>query len=301
MANINRFDLNLLRVFAAIYREGSVTRAAAKLNLTQPAISHALARLRALLGDPLFERRGRALVPTVMARSLADPVEEALGALESALGEAGRFEPQEARRRFVVGTRDVLEATILPALMRRIQAAAPSVELASVRADRRSLESGLASGAIDAALDVLLPLSAAIRHRRVETGRLVVVARRRHKAIGRSLDLRTYLAQEHILVSSRRQGGGIEDLELARLGLERRVRLRCQHYFAACRVAAESDLIVTMPERYARLVNSPAFGTRILPLPIEARGLELYLYWHAGTDKDPAGRWLRAQLLEAFL
>ncbi len=300
MVHLNCLDLNLLPVFDVIYREGSVTRAAEKLNLTQPAISHALGRLRLLLEDPLFERLGRSLVPTAKARSLADPVRQALRSLDVALTQIGRFEPQRAERRFVIGTRDVLESTILPALMQRIGAVAPLVEVASVRADRRLLESGLASGQIDVAMDMLLPLSEEIHRRRVDTDRLVVVARRGHREIAASLDLQTYLRLDHILVSSRRHGGGLEDLELARLGLERRVRLRCQHYFAACRVASETDMIVTMPERYARIINHDTFGNQILPMPIEGQAMELYLYWHASADDDPAISWLRSQLLETL-
>lgn len=298
MVHINRFDLNLLVVFDAVYREGSATKAAEKLNLTQPAISHALARLRTLVDDPLFERMGRSLVPTAAARSLVDPVRQALRTLDMALTHLGQFDPRKAERRFVIGARDVLEATILPALMQHISASAPLVDVASVRADRKLLESGLASGLIDVAMDMLLPLSEDIRRRRVEMDRLVVVARRGHNAIADSLDLPTYLRLDHILVSSRRHGGGLEDLELARLGLQRRVRLRCQHYFAACRVASQTELVVTMPERYARIINLDNFGNQILPMPIEAQTMDLYLYWHASADDDPANRWLRSQLIE---
>lgn len=170
-----------------------------------------------------------------------------------------------------------------------------------MRADRRSLENGLAAGAIDVAMDILLPLSEDIRRRRVEFDRLIVVARRGHPEIGPDLDLATYLRLGHILVSSRRQGGGIEDLELAQLGLQRRVRLRCQHYFAACRVASQTDLIVTMPERYASIISGSGVDTQILPMPIEARPLELYLYWHFSAEEDPANRWLRSQLLETLI
>lgn len=296
MVHISRFDLNLLTIFDAVYRDASVTRAAARLNLSQPAVSHALARLRALLDDPLFEKQGRALAPTAAARSLIDPVRQALRTLEVAFTQVDKFDAASAERRFVVGTRDVLESTVLPALMQRIGAAAPMVQIASVRADRQSLESGLSSGSIDVAMDVLLPLSDDIRKVRMEADRLVVVARAGHPHIAESLDLATYMRQRHVLVSSRRQGGALEDLELARLGLHRRVGLRCQHYFAACRVASQTDLVVTMPERYARIINERAFDNQILPMPIDAQTLDLYLYWHASADLDPANRWLRAQL-----
>lgn len=295
--HIRRIDLNLFVVFDAIYTEGGITRASEKLNLTQPAISHALARLRERFGDALFEREGRAMVPTPLARNLIGPVRRALRELEIVLGDIDRFDPASTERRFTLGVRDVLEGTLLPPLMQAVSAMAPRVDVAAVRPDRRQLEAELAAGTLDVAVDVLLPLSDAIVRRRLQLDRLVVLARADHPRVGAQLDLDTYLAQDHVLVSSRRSGPGLEDMELSRLGLHRRVRLRCQHYFAACRVVAHSDLLLTMPEGYARITNS-AFGNRILPLPLDLPGLDAYLYWHGNVENDPANRWLRERLFE---
>src|SRR5205823_6204975 len=163
--HISRIDLNLFTVFEAINSEGSVTRASQKLNRTQPAISHALGRLRQQFGDPLFVRQGHAMVSTPLARSIIEPVRQSLRGFE---------------------------------------------------------------GTLDGAIDVLLPLSPEVRHTRILVDKTVVVARKGHPALGNSIDLDTYLGQEHILVSSRRKGPGLEDVELSRLGLRRRIRLRCQ-------------------------------------------------------------------------
>jgi len=127
----------------------------------------------------------------------------------------------------------------------------------------------------------------------------VVVARIGHPGVKRGLDLETYLSHEHILVSSRRRGFAVEDYELSRHGLKRRIRLRCQHYFAACRVVSETDLILTMAERYARIVNR-LFRNRVLPFPLDVPDYDAYLYWHANADGDPANRWLREQLVDAL-
>ena len=127
----------------------------------------------------------------------------------------------------------------------------------------------------------------------------MVVARPRHPAVKRELGLETYLSLEHILVSSRRRGLSVEDYELSRNGLKRRIRLRCQHYFAACRVVSETDLILTMAERYARIVNG-LFRNRLLPFPLEVPNYDAYLYWHANAEADPANRWLRNLLIAAF-
>lgn len=296
---LGRVDLNLLVVFDAIYTERGITRVATQLHLTQPAISHSLARLRVLFKDELFARKGRAMVPTPLARNLIEPVRRALRGLEVTLNELESFDPASTQKRFTLAVRDVFEAPLLPDLMRAIGRSAPAVDVAAVQVERRELESELASGTLDAALDVLLPLSDQIKRRRIRLDRMVVVARAGHPALKRGLNLATYLKQDHVLVSSRRSGPGLEDVELSRQGLSRRIRLRCQHYFAACRTVGETDLLLTMPGHYARIANKP-FGNRILPLPFEMPALDAYLYWHANVDREPANRWLREKLIAAF-
>lgn len=296
---LDRIDLNLFVVLDAIFSEGGITRASEKLHLTQPAVSHALNRLRRLFDDPLFVREGRSLVPTPLARGLIEPVRAALRGLEVTLSESSRFDPASMRRRFTIGVRDVLEARLLPALMQRIAREAPNVEIAAVRADRRELESELARGTLDAAIDMLLPLSGAVRRQRVVEDALVVVAREGHPRAGPPLDLATYLRLDHVLTSSRRSGQSLEDQELSRQGLQRRVRLRCQHYFSACRVVSQTDLVLTMPESYARIA-SRQWNHQLLPFPLPTPTLDALLYWHVQADSDPANRWLRERLLETF-
>jgi DNA-binding transcriptional LysR family regulator len=297
--HLSRIDLNLFVVFDAIYTEGGITRASKRLSLTQPAISHALGRLRELFDDPLFVRQGQAMVPTSMARVMIDPVRQSLQGFESTLQRIDRFDPATARKRFTVGMRDLRELTVLPSLLRAVTGQAPFIDITVVRAERRRLEAELAAGTLDAAIDVHLALSDQVQRQLVNTERLVVIARPLHPAVKRGLDLDTYLSQEHILVSSRRRGLGFEDYELSRRGLKRRIRLRCQHYFAACRVVSETDLILTMAERYARIVNR-MFRNRVLPFPLEVPGYDAYLYWHASAEADPANRWLRNLLIGAF-
>jgi len=297
--HLSRLDLNLFVVFDAVYTEGGITAASKRLNLTQPAISHALGRLRELFGDALFVRQGRGIVPTPLARQMIDPVRQALQGLETTLQRTGRFDAATSRKHFTVGMRDVRELNVLPALLRNVMRAAPQVDISVVRAERKQLEAELAAGRLDAAIDIRLALSDEVRCQQVDSDRMVVVARARHPVVKRGLDLATYLGQEHILVSSRRRGFAFEDYELSRHGLQRRIRLRCQHYFAACRVVSENNLILTMAERYARIVNQQ-FGNRILPFPLEIPDYDGYLYWHANADADPANQWLREQLMVAL-
>ncbi|MFA9216073.1 MAG: LysR family transcriptional regulator [Sphingomonadaceae bacterium] len=295
--HISRVDLNLFIVFEAIYAEGSITRASLKMNLTQPAISHALNRLRQLFDDPLFERQGHVMVPTPLARSIIEPVRASLRGFEVTLNGVERFDPASSERTFSLALRDVLEASVLPPLMANLAQAAPGVGLNTLQVGRREMEGELAAGTLDAAIDVLLPLAPEIRHARLVMDKTVVLVRRDHPKIQGALDLDTYLQQEHILASSRRRGPGLEDFELSRLGLQRRIRLRCQHYFAACRVVSQTDLALTMPERLAQVVNQQ-FGNQILPFPLTIPSLDIYLYWHANVDTDPANQWLRAQIMQ---
>ncbi|WP_394777848.1 LysR family transcriptional regulator [Undibacterium sp.] len=297
--HISKIDLNLFTVFEAIYTEGSVTRASQQLHLTQPAISHSLNRLRQLFDDPLFVRQGHAMVSTPLARSIIEPVRQALRGLEVTLADTGKFDPSQAAKQFTLALRDVLESTVLPPLLETVTRQAPHIDLAAIQVERRELVSELAAGTLDVAIDMLLPLPNDIRREKISQDTTVVLARQGHPAVKGKLDLETYLEAEHILASSRRKGPGLEDFELSRLGLQRRIRLRCQHYFAACRVVSQTDLLLTMPEGYARIANLQ-FGNQILPLPIPMPSWDVYLYWHQNVENDPANRWLREQVAQAF-
>ena len=191
---LSRIDLNLFVVFDAIYSEGSITAAARQLNLTQPAVSHALGRLRTLFDDPLFERRGQGMAPTPLARSLAGEVRGALQSFARTLQDTPHFDPTNTTRRFTIGMRDALESTLLPPLMARVTAMAPHVEIAAIRFDRREMESELLAGTLDAAIDILLPVSPAIHHAAFMSDPMVVLARRDHPLVKKELTLERYLA-----------------------------------------------------------------------------------------------------------
>lgn len=290
--NIARIDLNLFVVFEAIYREGSISRAANRLNLTQPAVSHALARLRDRLDDPLFVRRGHQMVATPRARSLADPVREALIGLQHCLSGEQAFDPSSARRTFVLGLRDGLEACVLPPLMRYIEQYAPGIEIQSVTVARRDLARELAVGRLDMAMDVQLPSAAEVQQQALMDASLVVLMRKEHPLAGGTLTSKRYLDARHVLVSSRRRGPGLEDFGLAQLGLKRELGLRCQHYQAAFEVVAGTDLLLTLPQMLAqRLAGGDRFVSRKLPVALPSMGL--YLYWHRDLESDAAHVWLR--------
>jgi len=293
---LHQVDLNLLVVFDAIHREQNLTRAAEKLGLSQPAMSHALSRLRELFQDPLFARSGRQMAPTPFARSLIVPVREALMNLERSLFPNQHFDPSQSARRFVVGLRDALETVWLPHLMEELQGEAGQLSLVSTRVARAELETELISGALDLAIEIPVPVSSAVRHQPVaDTERLVVVARKGHPVI-KGLDLARYLAQTHVVVSSRRRGPALEDMVLRQSGARRRVTLRCQNYHAAFQVVKSTDLLLTLPERLAKALNT-GFDNVLLAFPTEAPALAIHMYWHSAMDNDPANAWLREQVL----
>ncbi len=184
-----RLDLNLLVVLDTIIQEGGVTRAASRLNLTQPAISHALARLRLLFDDELFTRKGRDMIPTPLCRSLAEPTRRSLRVLEATLQNATRFDPQTIARQFTIGIRDVMEASVIAPLVRGIGGEAPLVDITCTHVDRSSLEEALTSGSVDVAIDIFLLLPDPIQRRRLEAAELCVIARRNHPLVKQGLTL----------------------------------------------------------------------------------------------------------------
>jgi DNA-binding transcriptional LysR family regulator len=299
MIDVRKLDLNLLVVLEAIHGAGGVSRAAERLNLTQPAISHALARLRGHFGDPLFVRQGRSLVPTPLTRGLIEPLRRSLGELGLLLGETPPFAPATATARLTLAMRDPVELLLLPRLMPMLAREAPGIDLRVVQVARRNLPSALAAGTLDLALDVALPAADGVERQRIAADDLVVVVRAGHPRIRKGFDLDDYLREQHVMVTSRRKGPGFEDLVLGEHGLQRHVRLRCRNHLAAWRVVSESDLVLTMAARYVGVLDLGT-GNRVLPLPVATPTFELYLYWHETADNAPANRWLRGLVQQSF-
>ena len=292
--NLARVDLNLFVVFDAIYREGSLTRAAEKLYLSQPAVSHALARLREQFNDPLFERAGKGVIPTPLAKATIERVRAALQSLETTLTDGLVFDPANASRVFNIAMRDMLETTLLPPMMERLEQQAPSVQLRSLRVPRREVESALAAGQLDFAADILLPVSQDICHQCIATQGMMVVMQPQHPLAQADWSLSAYLSAQHVQVSGRAEGLGAEDVALAKAGHSRRIALRCQNYHAAMQVLKHTTLLLTLPESLARQLD----GFVVRPLPFDLLPMELYLYWHRKAEADPAVMWLRDVLLQ---
>lgn len=294
-----KIDLNLFVVFDAIYCEGNITKAASALNLSQPAVSHALGKLRNNFDDALFVRKGNEMRPTAVAKNVIADVREALHQLQVCLVQSRQFEPLTSRKHFTLSLHGLLEATYLPLLMQSLSNESPHINLQSSRRVRRSdLENKLACGDIDLAIDTLLPVSENILHTQIEQDKMVVVARNNHPALDKQLDIATYLAQDHVLVSSRSTGPGLEDFELSRLGFHRKIALRCQHAFSACRIITSNDMLLTLPQSSA-IMYSQLLNISIHTLPVDIPRTDVHLYWHINVDKDPANKWLRNKMIMA--
>jgi len=286
-----KIDLNLFTVFEAIYSEGSLTKAAERLNLTQPAISHALSRLRERLDDPLFVRQGHKMRPTPLAQNLLPTIQNALSQLKQALQTAHVFDPSQADKTFRIAMRDVMESSFIPAVSSALESTAPSIRIASVHMERREMEAKLASGEWDFAVDVLTPTPSTLRQTKLVDDELVVL--RNPQASQQTLTKDSYLCGKHVVVSGRATGPSLVDYALNTLGLRRDIHLRCQHYFSACLVAQDSDLLLTIPKQYATTLCQHFPKLSIEPLPFDTPNVDVYIYWHETMDQDQGNLWFR--------
>jgi DNA-binding transcriptional LysR family regulator len=291
---LERLDLNLFRVFDTVYRERNLTRASEILCLSQSAVSHAVGRLRISLDDPLFIREGQGVIPTPLADRLWPDIKDALALLRQAVLRQQSFEPSRDLRQITLAMNDKLEPSILPNIVRQLHSTTPNLQLASIRLDRTNLRSDLVAGRIDFAIDVAQPTSPDICHTLLMQDEFAVVCRE-----NRLISADDYLAARHVTVSSRRTGLSLEEIGLSRLGIEREVVVRCQYYEAACRLVADSDLLLTMPLHQATTINA-TLGNAVLPMPLPLSGIELHLYWHQQRETDPANQWLRNELINMF-
>lgn len=297
--NIDAMDLNLLRVLDGLLAERNLTRAARRLGLSQPATSHALGRLRAHLGDPLFVRVPNGLDPTPRALQLAAPVRSALASLGEALRGAVGFEPASAQRRFVLGTADYGAFVLVPPLLERVERQAPGIDLWT-RVFDDDPHGQLAAGEFDVAIGPLPPrrtAPASVHARLLFEERFVCVVRKDHPRVKRTLDLETYASLSHLLIAPRGTPGGIVDDVLARHGKRRRVAIGIPHFLLAPHIIANSDLVVTLGVRVAE-VFAKLLPVRILPPPVPIPGFKVHMTWHDRHDHDPAQRWLRDQLVQ---
>lgn len=289
-------DLNLLVVFDALLAEGSVTRAAARVGLSQSAMSHALGRLRTLIDDPVLVRTPKGMIPTPRAQELAGPIREALAKIEATVARSPRFDPATARRSFSVATVDYVELILLPRLVHKLFTDAPFVDLIARPYDN-DMWSSMETGKVDLAIGLLPTVPAGFYRQRLIEEHYMCVVRRDHPVVRSKLTLKMYASLPHALISPRGDGGGRVDEVLAQQGLSRRVALQIPHFLVAAHIVAQTDLVLTVPARIAR-VFADMEALRVMKPPVELGGFSLDQVWHERQAKDPAHMWLRGIFAE---
>jgi DNA-binding transcriptional LysR family regulator len=290
--NLHEIDLNLLVVFNQLLIERRVSAAADSLGLSQPAVSNALARLRKAFGDELFLRTSQGMVPTPLAEQLAEPVGNALGLLHGALNQREGFDPATSERAFTIGMTDIGEIYFLPGLMAALRDSAPGVRVSTVRNTAVNLKDEMEAGHVDLALGLLPDLRAGFFQRRLFTQRYVCLMRRGHALDKRRISLREFQAAEHVVVVAAGTGHGQVDELLARQGVVRDVRLTVPHFVAVGHILQASDMIATVPERFAQRVGAP-FDLVSVPHPAALPPIAINMFWHARQHRTPASQWLR--------
>ncbi|WP_205884479.1 LysR family transcriptional regulator [Pseudomonas kribbensis] len=298
MNDLRRIDLNLLVILDALLSEQHVTRAAERLHLSQPAVSHALARLRDLLGDPLLVRAGSGLVPTARALELVAPLAEALAQVQSLLA-PNTFDPASARRIFRLAMSDYGAAIILPGLIRTLRAEAPGIDLQISHASREGMVEGLLNGDIDLAAGVLPELPGELCSTPLFEERYVCLLDRQSLPAEGVLDLPTYLSRPHVLLEMR--GSGTPEIErtLTALRERRRVAVSLPHWSVAPQFISGTDLILTVASRALKDVDDDSLI--VVPPPFEIAPFTFVSAWHKRRGGDQALNWLNRRIGEGIV
>ncbi len=293
--NWGAFDLNLLVVFDAVMQERNVTRAGARVGLSQPAMSHALNRLRHMLKDQLFVRTPEGMVPTPRAEQLAEPLRRALSDMQSAL-EAESFSPKEANRPFALAVNNYASVVLSPALVVAASEAAPFVQLALRPSGTLPVLDLLDRGELDLAVGYFETPGERFGVAPLLEDRFVLAMREDHPAMRRKLNAASFAALLHLEISSSGEDTGFIDAWLKREKLSRRIAHRAP-YLSAARILAQSNMVATLSSRIAEAFVEAA-GLRIAELPCRSPRVTLAMVWHRRLENQPAHRWLRGLLAQ---
>ena len=306
--NISRYDLNLLIYLDVLLREHSVTRAAAQLGLTQPAMSNGLKRLRDMFNDPLLVRTQQGMQPTPRARELQPVIRQMLLQLEETLSPSQSFTPDNSQRRFRIMTSDYAASTLIPRLLHRIADQAPGITLDIMTPSDVTFHE-IEEGRVDLALNIFAELPDSFHQKRIWQDEFVCLLHAGHPLLD-DWQEETYLQQEHVWVSKTGYGVGVGielnelqklgwvDRALANQGARRAIRVFTRNYQVAINLALETNLIATIPARAAGLATQmPGAVFRRPPLAIPP--IELMMVWSPLLHHDAAHIWLRQALLQA--
>lgn len=288
---VSPVDLNLIAVLDAIVRTESVSRAAAEVGITKPAMSHALARLREQIGDPVLVRSGQKWQLTERAVALGERVRELATGARAVLGKPNEFDPQRSSREFRVHATDhtlALLGTLVGEALSRLSPGA-SLRFLPIQADDAS---ALRSGDVDLALGVFPELPPEFRTQALFEERFACVVRKGHPRVKAKMTLATYLSLSHVLVAPRGKRGSAVDDELGARGHSRRVTRFVPYFLAALDQVSRTECSVTISERLARRYAG-VFGLQVLKPPISLPTYTISQVWHPRVDADPSHRWFR--------
>lgn len=297
--DLREIDLNLLVVFNQLLLDRSVSTAAVKLGVTQPAVSNALKRLREVFKDDLFLRTSKGMEPTPYALHLAEPVIYALNTLQSAFSRRDSFDPATSTRKFQIAMTDIGEMYFMPPLMEALAQQAPHVSISTLRPNTGNLQEDMESGTVDLALGLLPHLKAGFFQRRLFRHKYVCVFRKGHPVARSPMSLKQFCELSHVGVVAANTGHGEVDSLLERSGIARKMRLTVPHFVAVGHILQTTDLIATLPERFAERCVGP-FDLVATPHPVRLPDIAINLFWHAKYNRDPANVWLRQLFVELF-
>ncbi|CAI0701146.1 LysR family transcriptional regulator [Serratia ficaria] len=297
MSNLRRLDLNLLVTLDALLAEHNVTRAAQRLNFSQPSVSVHLAKLREIFGDPLLLPGPRGMRPTARAEQLREPLRQALAALELAVAPSTPFDPAAANNTWRVAAFDYGESTIVLPALNGLRTAAPGTRLAVIETAPARIAQQAERGEIDLAFHTREGAPPNLRQRTLFSERYVLVGRAGHPKLQKTLTPAQFCQLEQVMVSP--DGGGffgITDRALEELGLTRRVVLSVPHFLFVIAVLMNTELVAMLPERLLR--HQPAL--EVVEPPVAVPGFEMTMLWHERSHRDPAHQWLREHIVRSL-
>ncbi|TNF61623.1 MAG: LysR family transcriptional regulator [Burkholderiales bacterium] len=293
----DRIDLHLIRVLHTVLTERSVSRAALKLGMYQPAVSAALKRLRELAGDPLLVRSGAGMVPTVAALRMVEPAAEILRSAETLFAQARSFDPATAQHTFSLAASDYLDPLFLPQLVTRIKSLAPHshIEIHALSADA-DYRQQLAQGHYEVVIGNWPKPPQELHLGRLFGDEVVSLVSNQHPAVRRGWDIEAWLSAEHIAPTPTHPGArGFIDDHLASQGLVRNITARCPHFGLIPSMVAGSLLVLTTGRQYCERFTA-TLPVRVLACPLPFPRMMYYQLWHERTHASAASRWLREQV-----
>ena len=294
---ISSFDLNLFVILNAIYTEGSLTKAAQVVGITQPAVSNALSRLRDKFNDDLFVRTGSGMVPTQKTENMISDIQNALTLIQQSVNEPDTFDPAISNRNFKLSLGDISESRVLPFIMKEIYESAPNISLGSYAYKRADQVHALSTNNLDFVVDPVIPNSNEVNSSKVFEDDFVAIHRDGHNISKiKNITIEDIVKEKHLHVSRRKMGVHLIDMELDKIGLQRNVALRCQHFLIAPQILRSTDLVLMGTRSFAIANNLP-----FIEVPIEIPSLEYFLLWHHNDEGDGGHLWMKDLIIKAFI